>query len=374
MASVPPSVPPNVTKTDSGEPVTFTITETGKLPITNYVYNSDSFYYIYRSSLPLSETIMNEYLTKKRDIFTETLIKIFQSWIDKQKRIHTTIKDPFKIYDKHIADILSETLISVTVKTITGTIQAIAVDPSSASVNTGTPYHLSGITSNISDKDDVSKQRIGEVIVDMNKLNAADSNMDKLTEAVAIFTKYIPLREMDKGTLPLGSYIVDRTQYDNVVQVMWTQISALYNNMPNTGNQSGTQLFILIKQLLTMLLDIMNTWNNSRSKSDDTYLTYSRNRNGICPLITGAPWETITKTFMRDNTTYKGLIDKISIERTTVKYSGSRLSQMLSLCSKGFNPFNEERGGYRTRKRRKPRKSKGTKRKPRRRRTRRSRK
>ena len=93
MASVPPSVPPNVTKTDSGEPVTFTITETGKLPITNYVYNSDSFYYIYRSSLPLSETIMNEYLTKNayNEIIVKRTDRKYEDGVNEQKKITNEI-------------------------------------------------------------------------------------------------------------------------------------------------------------------------------------------------------------------------------------------------------------------------------------------
>ena len=57
----------NVTKKDNGEPVTVTITERGKPPITNYVYNNGSFFYIYRSSSPLSETIMNAYLKGERE-------------------------------------------------------------------------------------------------------------------------------------------------------------------------------------------------------------------------------------------------------------------------------------------------------------------
>ena len=69
---------------------------------------------------------------------------------------------------------------------------------------------------------------------------------------------------------------------------------------------------------------------------------------------------------------YKGLIDKISIERTTVEHSGSGFSQMCSLYSKGFNPFTGKRGGYRTRKT-KRRKTKGIKRRSKRRRTRRTR-
>ena len=288
---------------------------------------------------------MSQAPRRPKNEYSKILITKFNKLLQGKRNANqnTTIDKPSKIYENEFNDCIMSVMSDVTIETIISTLQQINL---SSPLPTQTPAP---------DPPPPSKN-------DLDVVEAPQPNiMDKLKKSIIRFNQFIQM------SLSTRTYIVNRSQYEAVVEAMWNKIYSLNSTSAKTEAQTN-----LIRTLLLMLLSVIHAWKNKHTKEPMT-LAMSKeigDKTAVDFLIPDGQWRPVTESITGLDK-YSELISNIDCERTKQKYPDSPLLQTCSLFFKGL-----KKGGRKTRKQRKSRKSRKSRRPKRRtkRRTRRAKK
>jgi len=296
-----------------------------------------------------TENIMNGHFIpmsknprESKNEYSKILITKFNKLLQ-DKRINkksTTIDKPSTIYDDEFNDCIMSVMSDVTIETIISTLQGV-------NLNSPLPTQTPPPPPPPPSKNDLD-------------VEAPQPNiMDKLQKSIIRFNQFI---QMSLSTRTF-TYIVNRAQYEAVVEAMWDKIYELNKSPSKTEDQLK-----LIGTLLSMLLSVIQTWKNKHTGEPMT-LKIKRdeegNKTAVDFLIPDGQWRPVTESITGLDK-YSELISNIDCERTKQKYPNSPLLQRCSLFLKGLTNGGRKSRKLKSRKARRTRKSRRTKRRTRR--------
>ena len=286
---------------------------------------------------------MSQAPRRPKNEYSKILITKFNKLLQGKRNANqnTTIDKPSKIYENEFNDCIMSVMSDVTIETIISTLQQINL---SSPLPTQTPAP---------DPPPPSKN-------DLDVVEAPQPNiMDKLKKSIIRFNQFI---QMSLSTRTF-TYIVNRAQYEAVVEAMWDKIYELNKSPSKTEDQLK-----LIGTLLSMLLSVIQTWKNKHTGEPMT-LKIKRdeegNKTAVDFLIPDGQWRPVTESITGLDK-YSELISNIDCERTKQKYPNSPLLQRCSLFLKGLTNGGRKSRKLKSRKARRTRKSRRTKRRTRR--------